>query len=605
MFMHLAAFTAKDKRAVWLRGHFIESREGERPAGKMKRHFSTEEALEMVMQPLSTTELQESSEEDTSFDAESNTEWSLESSISESASDPSSESEEDIEDPAHLNSEWTAKNGQVWSPSHSKTLRYIQAPSGMIAGPTRYAITRIHDVASSFDLFFTPDMIQLILQMTNLHGRRSVSGWSDVDETEIRAYMGLLILAGVYRSKGESTRSLWDDQNGRPVFRATMSHKRFQLISASLRFDDRLTRPCRHKEDKLSAFRNMWDKWVQRLPLLFNPGENICVDEQLVPFRGRCKFRQYMPSKPAKYGLKIWVTTDVATSYAWRCQVYTGKPAGGAPEMGQGKRVILDMTEGLKGVTVTCDNFFTSYSLAQELLRKKVALVGTIRANKPELPPRLKQTKGRAVFSSLFAFTNTTAAVSYIPRRGRNVLLLSTKHREPAVHQDEKQKPQIIIDYNHCKGGVDNLDKVVSTYSCRRRTSRWPLVLFFNCIDISAFNAFVLFTAVVPSWNQQRTYRRRLFLEELGKSMVSSEIVRRRHPPRTAAAAAMVVDLQAPVAAHTETTDTAIGTTATRKRGVCWLCTGLKKRSSTTCIKCNRCICREHQVTCCRACWSA
>lgn len=204
----------------------------------------------------------------------------------------------------------------------------------------------------------------------------------------------------------------------------------------------------------------MWDKWTQRLPLLFNPGDDICVDEQLVPFRGRCKFRQYMPSKPAKYGLKIWVTADVATSYAWRCQVYTGKASGGALEMGQGKRAILDLTEGLKGVTLTCDNFFTSSSLAQELLRKKVALVGTIRANKPELPPKLKQIKERDVFSSLFAFTTTTTAVSYIPRRGRNVLLLSSKHREPAVHQDEKQKPQIIIDYNRCKGGVDNLDKV-------------------------------------------------------------------------------------------------------------------------------------------------
>ncbi|KAK5928627.1 hypothetical protein CgunFtcFv8_013678 [Champsocephalus gunnari] len=196
-------------------------------------------------------------------------------------------------------------------------------------------------------------MIQLILQMTNVYRRRSVSGWNDVDAEEIRAYMGLLILAGVYRSKGESTRSLWNDQSGRPIFRATLSHKHFEMISASLRFDHRLTRPARYKKDKLTAFRNMWDKWTERLPLLFNPGEDICVDEQLVAFRGRCKFRQYIPSKPAKYGLKIWITADVATSYAWRCQVYTGKAAGESPEKGQGKRVILDMTEGLKGVTLT------------------------------------------------------------------------------------------------------------------------------------------------------------------------------------------------------------------------------------------------------------
>ncbi len=43
---------------------------------------------------------------------------------------------------------------------------------------------------------------------------------------------------------------------------------------------------------------------VQQLPFLYDPGPHITVGECLVPFRGR--FRQYMPSKPAKYGIKIW-----------------------------------------------------------------------------------------------------------------------------------------------------------------------------------------------------------------------------------------------------------------------------------------------------------
>lgn len=51
-------------------------------------------------------------------------------------------------------------------------------------------------------------------------------------------------------------------------------------------------------------------------------------------------------------------------------------------------------------------------------------------------------------------------AVSYVPKCGENMLLLSTKHREPAVSDTEKKKPGIITDYNHCKVGVDNLDKV-------------------------------------------------------------------------------------------------------------------------------------------------
>lgn len=40
------------------------------------------------------------------------------------------------------------------------------------------------------------------------------------------------------------------------------------------------------------------------------------------------------------------------------------------------------------------------------------------------------------------------------------MILLSTKHRGPAVNEDEKLNPQIITDHNHCKCGVYNLDKV-------------------------------------------------------------------------------------------------------------------------------------------------
>ncbi|XP_053286688.1 piggyBac transposable element-derived protein 4-like [Pleuronectes platessa] len=116
----------------------------------------------------------------------------------------------------------------------------------------------------------------------------------------------------------------------------------------------------------------------------------------LVNSIGRCPFRQYMPSKPAKYGIKLWVACDARSSYAWKMQVYTGKPSGGRPERNLGLRVVLDLTEGLSGRNVTCDNYFTSYELARKLLERNVTVVGTVRKNKPELPPRLLAVKGRS-----------------------------------------------------------------------------------------------------------------------------------------------------------------------------------------------------------------
>ena len=40
--------------------------------------------------------------------------------------------------------------------------------------------------------------------------------------------------------------------------------------------------------------------------------DNLTIDEQLEPFTGKVSFRQYMPSKPDKYGMKIWWVTDIS-----------------------------------------------------------------------------------------------------------------------------------------------------------------------------------------------------------------------------------------------------------------------------------------------------
>ena len=58
------------------------------------------------------------------------------------------------------------------------------------------------------------------------------------------------------------------------------------------------------------------------------------------------------------------------------------------------------------------------------------------------------------------------------------------------------------MDYNATKGGVDSLDELVTGYSCKRRTLRWTLVIFFNILDIFAYNAFVIWMPLNPDWNR-------------------------------------------------------------------------------------------------------
>ncbi|XP_041792004.1 piggyBac transposable element-derived protein 4-like [Chelmon rostratus] len=562
----------------------------------MKRSYNLAQALELIWSPVE----EEIDEEEP---AEEEEEVSEEENITENDEDyaPTDEEESsDEEEPADTENHFQSKNGNVvWSsipPTDRRRMLGAERERSP-RGPTRYAISRADSIKSTFHLFMSEEIEEVVLQMTNKEGRRVYGDkWDEMDKTQLEGYLGLLILAGVYKSSKESTFSLWHAQSGRAIFRATMPLKTFHILSRVIRFDDRDTRPTRRARDKLAAIREVWDKWLCRLPLMYNPGTDVTVDERLVPFRGRCAFKQYMPSKPGKYGIKIWVACDAQTSYAWNMQMYTGKPVDGQPEKNQGQRVVLEVTEGLRGHTITCDNFFTSYALGQELLKRKMAMVGTVRKNRPELPPVLLATREREKFSSQFVFTDTHALVSYCPKKRRNVLLMSTLHRDTAVSSMEDKKPQIVLDYNKNKGGVDNLDKVTSVYSCKRMTARWPLVVFYNMLDVSAYNSFILWREINPTWNQGKCHKRRLFLEELGRELVTPLINRRQVLPRTPASASLVMEVQqgamTTAAAPPHKAAPPLPSPA-RKR--CRFCVGDKK-TSTTCHKCGVYICKRHCI---------
>ena len=75
---------------------------------------------------------------------------------------------------------------------------------------------------------------------------------------------------------------------------------------------------------------------------------------------------------------------DSSTSYVLNAQIYIGCIHGDGPERNQGQQVVHNLVEVIKGSgrNVTMDNFFTSVTLVQELLEKKLSLVKTMRKNK-------------------------------------------------------------------------------------------------------------------------------------------------------------------------------------------------------------------------------
>ena len=220
--------------------------------------------------------------------------------------------------------------------------------------------------------------------------------------------------------------------------------KDFHIISRIIHFDNREDRPARRQRDKLASIKTVWDKWVQRLSLFYNPEPNVIIDEQLMSFRGRCPFRQYIPFKPAKYGTQIWAACDATSSYAWNLQVYTGKPDGGHPEKIQGMRSGTQWTHHMQHI-------FYVVKAGTGAPKEEADHGGNDKEK--QVPPQLLPTKTRLVNSPKFVYTADTSLVSYVPKKRKNVILMSTLHWNGRISGLEHQKPEIIMDYNATKGG--------------------------------------------------------------------------------------------------------------------------------------------------------
>ena len=133
---------------------------------------------------------------------------------------------------------------------------------------------------------------------------------------------------------------------------------------------------------------HVWDSFIKNSQNCYVPGQNITVDEQLFPTKARCKFT----NKPNKFGLQFWLASDVNSKYVVNGFPYLGKDQTKPSTIPLSEFVVLKLIESFtfSWRNISTDNFFTSLSLTSKLLQKHTTLLGTIRANKRELPKLAK-----------------------------------------------------------------------------------------------------------------------------------------------------------------------------------------------------------------------
>ena len=77
--------------------------------------------------------------------------------------------------------------------------------------------------------------------------------------------------------------------------------------------------------DKFVLISQIWNRFISNNQACYKPYENISIDEQLFPTKARCRFTQYIPNKPHKFGIEFWLAVGVQTKYILNGFPYMGK----------------------------------------------------------------------------------------------------------------------------------------------------------------------------------------------------------------------------------------------------------------------------------------
>ena len=91
-------------------------------------------------------------------------------------------------------------------------------------------------------------------------------------------------------------------------------------------------RSQRLKNDKFALISSVWDKFIENSQNCYKPGANITIDELLFPTKARCRFTQYLPNKPGKFGIRFWLASDIQIKYVVNGFPYLGKSEKDLPE---------------------------------------------------------------------------------------------------------------------------------------------------------------------------------------------------------------------------------------------------------------------------------
>ena len=359
-----------------------------------------------------------------------------------------------------------------------------------------------------FRYFFSHEVNTYIAEQTNIYSAQCRPEKPlNISTKEVETFLGVCMYMSLV--KMSCCKHYWSKQFRIEQVARAITSKAFLTMKRYLHFCDNSS----SNDDRLKKIRpliNMLKCRFLQVPL----EENLSVDEQMVPFKGRSTLKQYLPKKPHKWGYKIFVLSG-NSGFAYDMEVYTGKQDNvlleGEKDCGASGNVVIRLTRAVPsnvGHKLYFDNYFCSPELQISLAQRGIHCLGTVRSNR--LPnctimsdTELKR-KGRGAHVEKITRMDevTLSVVRWFDNR--LVTFLSTfvgaqpvgeiSRFSRVTHADQQVAcPHVVRVYNAHMGGVDLLDSLIGLYRTHIRSKKWYHKIFYHLLDLTVVNAWLLY----------------------------------------------------------------------------------------------------------------
>ncbi|KAM7306084.1 piggyBac transposable element-derived protein 4-like [Ixodes scapularis] len=222
------------------------------------------------------------------------------------------------------------------------------------------------DAVGYLELLLSPDVMTQIVKETNRYADQHlatapisrgsrVKAWKPVTEAEMKVFFALLLLQGIV---------------DKPVVEWYWSKRR--VIETPVFGED--AGEVGQARQKLRKIWPVLSLMKERFKASYMPEENISIDESLMLYKGRLSWKQFLPLKRSRFGVKFYVLCEAASGYIWDVVIYTGKGTDVDDQASaMGTKVVMRLMEPLldQGYCLTVDNFYTSPELVEKLLSRK------------------------------------------------------------------------------------------------------------------------------------------------------------------------------------------------------------------------------------------